>query len=137
MRVPMPFANQPGTGLQRDGGCPTRPAPLVRALGERAQPSPDAKAQAAESAFLNHVRYATDQKVAAQPGRRRRSIQPSPFDPQIGGRQCFERDDPGFSIGPLALATGCNPLAAGGLARFLASLLGLRSRNHAPASAMR
>jgi len=106
-------------------------------LGERAQPSPDAKAQAAESAFLNHVRYATDQKVAAQPGRRRRSIQPSPFDPQIGGRQCFERDDAGFNIGPLGLNAGVEILAAERPASFLASLFVLGSRNHAPALVMR
>ncbi len=101
------------------------------------QSSLDAEAQAAVSLFLNLVGDPADQQVAAQPDRRRRSIQPSPFNPQIGDRQCFEGDDAGFNIGPVGLNAGVEILAAERPASFLASLFVLGSRNHAPALVMR
>jgi hypothetical protein len=78
-----------------------------------------------------------DQQVAAQPGRRRRSIQPAPFDLKIGGRQRFECEDPGLNICLLGLAAGCEILAAEGPASFPAGLLVLGDLRQARASAMR
>src|SRR5437879_2014256 len=52
MRVLMPFANQLGARLQRDGGCGGQSARLIRAFRESTQPAPCGKAQATESAFL-------------------------------------------------------------------------------------
>jgi hypothetical protein len=101
------------------------------------QSSLDAEAQAAVSLFLNLVGDPTDQQIAAQPDRRRRSIQPAPFDLKIGGRQRFEGDDPGFNIRALALAAGCEILAAEGPANFPAGLLVLGDLHQAGASAMR
>src|SRR5882762_1038059 len=98
MRVLMPFANQLGARLQLDGGSGGGSAPLIGAFGKSPQPALYGEAQAALSAFLNPVGDATDQQIAAQPGRRRHSIQPAPFDPEISDGQCVEGNDPGFDI---------------------------------------
>ena len=87
--------------------------------------------------LLNPMGDPPDQQVAAEPGRRRRAVQPALLVPKIGGRQRFECDDPGFDIGPFRPAAGCEILMAGKPASFLASLLVLENRCHAPASAMR
>src|SRR6266849_11122047 len=137
MGVSMPFANQLGARLHRDSWSGSRSVPLVSAFGERMQSSLDAEAQAAVSLFLNLVGDPADQQVAAQPGRRRRSIQPAPFDLKIGGRQCFEGDDPGFKIGLLRPNTDIEILAAEGPASFPAGLLVLGDLHQARASAMR
>src|SRR6266849_2645108 len=137
MRVLMPFANQLGARPQRGGGCGGQSARLIRAFRESTQPALYGKAQAAVSAFLNPVRDATDQQIAAQPGRRRHSIQPAPFDPEISDGQRVEGKDPGFDIGRIGVTTDRGTLAAGRLASFLASLVGLMNRLHAPASVTR
>jgi hypothetical protein len=89
------------------------------------------------SLFLNPIGNPTDQQVAAQPGRRRRSVQPAPFDLKIGCRQRFELDDLGFNIRLRAVAAGCEIRTPEGPASFPASLLVSRNWRHAPASAMR
>src|SRR5712691_8137482 len=136
MRVLTPFANQLGARLQQNGSRLGQLVALVRAFGKSTQSALGREAQAAVSAFLNPVGDATDQQIAAQPGRRRRSIQLAPFDPKVGGGQYFEGNDPGFDIDFLRLIAGCEILAAGRPASFLASLLGLANWRHAPASAM-
>src|SRR5438105_7711599 len=60
MRVLMPFANQLGARLQRDGGRGGQSARVIRAFRESTQPPLYGKAQATESAFLNPVGDATD-----------------------------------------------------------------------------
>src|SRR5947199_123981 len=57
----------------------------------------------------DQVGDATDQQIAAQPGGRRHSIQPPPFDPQIGGGQRVESNDPGFDIGRIGVTTDRGP----------------------------
>jgi hypothetical protein len=85
--------------------------------------------------FLNPVGDPADQQIAAQPRRRYGLEQPAPFDPEIGGRQFFERDDPGLDIGtrPIVRAIPAAEKPAG----FPASLLVPGNRRHAPAAAMR
>src|SRR6266849_8284032 len=124
MCVLMPFANQLGSRPQRDGRCGGQSARLIRAFRESTQPAPYGKAQATESTFLKPVGDATNQQIAAQPGGRRRSIQPAPFDPKIGGGQRVEGNDPGFDIGRIGVTTS-GTSAAGRLASFLANLVGL------------
>jgi hypothetical protein len=87
--------------------------------------------------LLNPVGDPTEQQIAAQPGWRRGSVQPAPFDPKISGRQRFECCDLGFDIGPFGLIAGAVMLAAGEPASFLASLRGSGERRHLPASTMR
>jgi len=128
--------NQLGPRLQSDGTNNSCPAPPFRALRQRPQYSPGAWAQPAMGLFLNSVGDPADQQVTAQPGRRCGAVQPAPLDPEIGGRQPFEGNQPGVGIRPFRPPFGCRIQGAGRPAGCTAGLLVLGER-HLPAAAMR
>ena len=78
----MPFANQPGAGLQAEAGIGSDPTCGLEHLRQRLQLATSRLAESAMLDFLEAVADPPDQQVATEPGRLT-AVKPLPFAAQL------------------------------------------------------
>src|SRR3974377_2314937 len=80
---PLPFANQPGSGLQLGARAYRRRSALFELPGKLAQLALPLRAQAAESEFLHPVRDGSHEQRTAEMRRRRGFVENAPLPTKL------------------------------------------------------